>query len=113
MVFWRCKRCGRLHDYVVFDGEPIATDEWLANVNDGLYGGGNVYADLFCSKCKENVGMIGSSRSVLAGFSFRGDVHFIYFDTLEGAINSNPDRFFIREKREDEPTEDVTEVDLS
>lgn len=98
MVFWRCKKCGRLHDYVVYNGEPIILDDWLTAVNEGSYGGGNVYASLRCSKCDDEVGVIGSSRSILAGFSFRGDVHFIYFDTVEGAIQSNPDRSFLSER---------------
>jgi len=95
MVFWVCNQCGRLHNHVVTsEGRKESIDQFLHEVSLGVRGGGSVPATLVCSNCGQ-VGTVAASRSVFMGFSFKGNVSFRYFETIEGAKRVFPDHDLI------------------
>lgn len=95
MVFWICQECGRLHNTVNYEGKTFPIDDWLLEISLGKFGAGTVTGELYCTKCERSVGVIGASRSFFAGFSYRGNVSIVYFNTVEGATRVYPDNYIV------------------
>ncbi len=91
MIFWICNECGRLHNHVTVGEEKLPLDDWLHEVFIGLRGSGTATGELWCSRCEKVVGVVGAKSGFFGGFSYRGEVSFRYFDTLEGAQRVFPD----------------------